>query len=101
MYSIAFTTTILLLLGPSSVSLNLNANLISISSRHSGFFGGSSTSIIGVASGEVVSDGEGGSDANGLVMRISRRGSKMRGQDFSVSKLNEERKANSGKKGSR
>lgn len=34
-----------------------------------------------------------------FVMRVSRRGSKLRGQDFSVSKLNEERKAGSGKKG--
>ncbi|GMH87802.1 hypothetical protein TrVE_jg2840 [Triparma verrucosa] len=32
-------------------------------------------------------------------MRVSRRGSKLRGQDFSVSKLNEERKSNAGKKG--
>ena len=43
--------------------------------------------------------GENDNIEGGLVMRVSRRGSKMRGQEFIVSKLNEERKAGSGKRG--
>ncbi len=35
------------------------------------------------------------------MLRVSRRGSKMRGQDNSISKINEERKENSGRKGSK
>jgi len=36
-----------------------------------------------------------------LSMRVSRRGSKLRGQDFSVSRLNEERVSTAGKKGTK
>ena len=72
----------------------------------SGFFGASlgtnaaqlpkSPSLPDVGPEEGVFEGFGCSPT---VMRVSRRGSKLRGQDFSVSKLNEERKSNAGKKG--
>lgn len=72
----------------------------------SGFFGASLASnsaqlpdakvLPDVGPEEGVFEGFGSSP---LVMRVSRRGSKLRGQDFSVSKLNEDRKSNAGKKG--